>query len=74
MLRWNEVSQAALPMVLLCGCVAGPNFVPPKQGSPDRYTTSPLPQQPAPDASAGESSGETSAWWLALNSPRLDAT
>lgn len=74
MLRWNEVSQAALPMVLLCGCVAGPNFVPPKQGIPDRYTTASLPQQPAPDASAGESSGETSAWWLALNSPRLDAT
>src|ERR1700730_6617305 len=77
MSRWNSVPHAlgaALLMVMLCGCVAGPNFVPPKEDSPSGYTAAPMTHQPTPAASAGEAAGEPSAWWQALNSLQLDVT
>jgi NodT family efflux transporter outer membrane factor (OMF) lipoprotein len=86
MLRWNSAAQtlaAALIAALLAGCVAGPSYVSPQPDSPASYTAAPLTHQPAPvapvapgasAASADEASGEPSAWWLALDSPQLDAT
>jgi NodT family efflux transporter outer membrane factor (OMF) lipoprotein len=65
---WSDAPTAlgaALLTAVLGGCVAGPNFVPPSSAAPDRYTAAPG-AQPPPEPS--------SAWWLALRSPRLDAT
>lgn len=65
---------AALLTALLGGCVAGPDFVPPPSAAPDRYTSAPLTNLPRAEPSAGDATAGTSAWWLTLRSPRLDAT
>ncbi len=63
-----------LTALALGGCVAGPNFSPPQTDAPGRFTTAPVsastPSAGAPDVAPADSA----AWWLALNSPRLDAT
>ncbi|MGA2025071.1 MAG: TolC family protein, partial [Steroidobacteraceae bacterium] len=64
----------------LSGCVAGPNFVPPKVNGPARYTSAPLVNLPSdfePELAAAPSAtpGPVEApWWTSLNSARLDAT
>lgn len=78
MWRWNRTAYAGAGMLLaalaLGGCVAGPDFSPPQTDAPGRFTTAPVsastPSAGAPDVAPADSA----AWWLALNSPRLDAT
>jgi hypothetical protein len=68
--------SSALPIGLLAatlvGCVAGPDYVAPAEGDPERFTATPLAHvqsgspQPSPDDAQG--------WWVPVGSPRLDAT
>ncbi|HEY6452538.1 MAG TPA: efflux transporter outer membrane subunit [Steroidobacteraceae bacterium] len=64
--------MAAALAGVLCGCVAGPDFVPPAQHASERYTAAPLPHVELATQSAPATS--SSPWWAALNDPRLDAT
>jgi NodT family efflux transporter outer membrane factor (OMF) lipoprotein len=57
---------------MLGGCVAGPDFVAPGDKSPDRFTSAPLTHLEI--GTLDPSTAESSAWWLPLCSPRLDAT
>jgi NodT family efflux transporter outer membrane factor (OMF) lipoprotein len=61
---------AALLLSSACGCVAGPNFVPPPDNSPSAFSASPLPHL---ELTAQAEPG-TQPWWASLQSPRLDAT
>jgi len=69
MSRWNSIG---LLTALLGGCMAGPNFKSPPAATPIAFTAAPLPHLAADDAAPAPS--DAAAWWLPLNSQRLDAT
>jgi NodT family efflux transporter outer membrane factor (OMF) lipoprotein len=76
MSRWNRVRVGvwgAAFALLLGGCVAGPNFTPPRPDAPRSYSAAASPPAAAADG-PGAGPAAATAWWQALNSPRLDAT
>jgi NodT family efflux transporter outer membrane factor (OMF) lipoprotein len=72
---WNKTGRAlSLAALALSGCVAGPNFSRPRMDVPEGYTAAAPAGAPAAATAGNASAGDSGAWWLALNSPRLDAS
>ena len=68
---------SALVLVLLGGCMSGPNFTPPATTTDTAYTKASL-SQLSGDSASSELKLETSLpmpaqWWTLLGSPRLDS-
>jgi NodT family efflux transporter outer membrane factor (OMF) lipoprotein len=72
MSRSNNILTLGAVAAMLGGCVAGPDFVAPRDASPDRFTSAPLTHLEI--ASPDTSMAEAPAWWLPLCSRRLDET
>jgi NodT family efflux transporter outer membrane factor (OMF) lipoprotein len=72
MSRSSNILISGTVAALLAGCVAGPDFVAPRDASPDGFTSVPLTHLEV--AAADASTAEAPAWWLPLCSPRLNQT
>jgi NodT family efflux transporter outer membrane factor (OMF) lipoprotein len=73
MCRWSNRSAAALLVLALGSCVAGPDFVVPADPGVSRYTAAPAHAgNGAP--SADSPATDPAPWWSSLDSPQLDAT
>jgi NodT family efflux transporter outer membrane factor (OMF) lipoprotein len=72
MSRSSNILTLGTVAAILGGCVAGPDFVAPRDTSPGRFTSAPLAHLEI--AAPEPSTAEAPAWWLTLCSPRLDET
>jgi len=67
-------SAAAAAVLGLAGCVAGPDFTPPKEPGTTSFTSAPLSQLKGNGTELDINNIEPQRWWSLLNSPQLDQT